>query len=445
MKQTLFILLMGCSLIQLHAQEEYRYFPTGMKWKEVIADPFSSLPLDTVYSVQYEIGEDTLVNDRLCKTILMDGKPLERWIIEENEKVWIFTNDYPDPIQIYDFNWNGDKPYYELLRVYDTSHETGGSSYQPELVRSYLNQDEIEVTSYNNHTIEYLMDFEGVVIRHIGRVSDMNRNSCLLGYKIVDPILPGLEFIKVLWIVRDGKEIFRSEDAEEWVVDIPSVINGMKFVEEGKAWILHQVDNSNPSREYTYYFQGDTIINQDRCLKMYYKEGNDGTPIPFGCWTEKNRKVYCYQRNSVSPELFYDFSLKVNEQTNIRGCNVRVLSIDTIVIRNSSYRCLLIEYSGAKNNGPHYKDMWIEGIGSAFTFQPFYQLMTGIGYRLLSCTRNGTTILTGEDFEQNVMNIMLSEKIMDNLNPIYDLQGRKVTTPQKNGLYIKNGKKFIAR
>lgn len=28
---------------------------------------------------------------------------------------------------------------------------------------------------------------------------------------------------------------------------------------------------------------------------------------------------------------------------------------------------------------------------------------------------------------------------------IYDLQGRKVKTPQKNGLYIKNGKKFIAR
>ena len=51
MKQTLFILLMGCSLIQLHAQEEYRYFPTGMKWKEVLAEPFSSLPLDTVNSV----------------------------------------------------------------------------------------------------------------------------------------------------------------------------------------------------------------------------------------------------------------------------------------------------------------------------------------------------------------------------------------------------------
>ena len=54
MKQTLFILLMGCSLIQLHAQEEYRYFPTGMKWKEVLAEPFSSLPvngIDRIYQI----------------------------------------------------------------------------------------------------------------------------------------------------------------------------------------------------------------------------------------------------------------------------------------------------------------------------------------------------------------------------------------------------------
>ena len=78
MKQSLFIFLMTAfPLIQLHAQEEHRYFPTGMKWKEVIAEPYY-LPLDTVFSFIYEIGEDTLVNDRLCKTILMDGKPLER-------------------------------------------------------------------------------------------------------------------------------------------------------------------------------------------------------------------------------------------------------------------------------------------------------------------------------------------------------------------------------
>ena len=28
---------------------------------------------------------------------------------------------------------------------------------------------------------------------------------------------------------------------------------------------------------------------------------------------------------------------------------------------------------------------------------------------------------------------------------IYDLQGRRVTTPQKNGLYIKNGKKYLMK
>lgn len=41
------------------------------------------------------------------------------------------------------------------------------------------------------------------------------------------------------------------------------------------------------------------------------------------------------------------------------------------------------------------------------------------------------------------INNLISE--VKNKEDIYDLQGRKVTTPQKNGLYIKNGKKFILR
>ena len=40
MAQSMFIfLLMVFPLIQLHAQEENRYFPTGMKWKEIKVAP----------------------------------------------------------------------------------------------------------------------------------------------------------------------------------------------------------------------------------------------------------------------------------------------------------------------------------------------------------------------------------------------------------------------
>ena len=222
MKQSLFIFLMTAfPLIQLHAQEEHRYFPTGMKWKEVIAEPYY-LPLDTVFSFIYEIGEDTLVDGKSCKSVIMNDKPLEQWVYEENNKVWVITEDYPDPIMIYDFNWNGTNPYYEYLRVYYTPTE---SEHETELVRSYLDLDGVGVTISNNQAMEYLMDYEGALIRQIGRVSDMYKD-CLLGYKIIEPVPPSFTYSKVLWIIRDGQEIFRSEKAEEWTVNIPDNTDG---------------------------------------------------------------------------------------------------------------------------------------------------------------------------------------------------------------------------
>ena len=174
MKRTLLTLLvMLFSLIQLSAQEHNGFFPTGMRWKEVIANPYSS-SIDTISAVLYEIGEDTLVNDKLCKTIYRNGNLLGRWIFEENGKVWILTEDYPDPIKIYDFNWHDENSsYYEVLKINEISQET-------KLVKSYLSQEEIKNVIFNNDSVEYMMDYEGAVIRFIGRVSDLNRNSCLI-------------------------------------------------------------------------------------------------------------------------------------------------------------------------------------------------------------------------------------------------------------------------
>lgn len=144
-------------------------------------------------------------------------------VLEENEKVWITTEDYPDPILIYNFDWNDENAYYEYLRVHE--------SLETELVKLYLKQDEIQVVNYKDSTIDCFFDYDGAIIRHIGRVAELNRGCALLGYIIEEPIIPGLIFKKVLWIVRNGKEIFRSEIAEEWTVDIPSVIHNVPYLD----------------------------------------------------------------------------------------------------------------------------------------------------------------------------------------------------------------------
>lgn len=453
MKRTLFFLfVMGFSLLQVHAQGEYRYFPTGMRWKEVRADPFSSLPLDTISSVLYEIGEDTLVNDKICKTIFKDGKPLEQWVIEKNEMVWIMTSDYPNPIMIYDFNWNGDNPYYEFLRVHDTSYETGNISFQTELVRSYLNHDKIEVTSFSDHTIEYMLDSEGAVIRHMGRVSDLNRNSCLLGYKIVDPILPGVEFVKVLWIVRDGEELFRSETAEEWITSLPgndpvSDDEYIPILEDGKRWVIsHSVVGSE--NDMTLCVSGDSVLNGNRYAVM----GHD-------LLREEGEKVYIYDHNRQCDMILYDFSLTLGDvaydelEEDVR---LHVVCVDTIEVRGVSRKRIgfitegrLESYGNAIDfaDPKEWNQCWVEGIGSMYGPTDTYGwFIIGASTSMQRCYMGGECVFTYDDFFAKPVSGICRTPFspLDSSTP-YDLQGRKVLHPQSGDIYIKGGKKFISR
>ena len=203
-------------MIDLHAQESSRYFPTGMKWKEVKAEPHY-ITLDTLYSFVYEIGKDTLVNDIVCKEVFRNGEQMSYWVFEEGEKIWLLTEDYPEVIKIYDFNWHDDEPVYqEYLRI---------NMAEQKKEREYIDKNRIAIVNYNNHSMEYILDSaDGTMIRGIGRVTELRRNGSLLSYKIIDPVIPGIVYSKVLWIMRDGVEIFRSETAEEWIYDIPTAI-----------------------------------------------------------------------------------------------------------------------------------------------------------------------------------------------------------------------------
>lgn len=40
---------------------------------------------------------------------------------------------------------------------------------------------------------------------------------------------------------------------------------------------------------------------------------------------------------------------------------------------------------------------------------------------------------------------MVEGQLLDNQTPVYDLSGRRVVKTVKGGLYIQNGKKFIAQ
>ena len=198
------------------------YFPTGMTWEEVTVIPQAGNEPATVFNTRvYEIGPDTLVGDVTYKKVFEDGKSNGLCIREDNEKVWLLTKDYPSEILLYDFDWNsGECIVTEFLRV-DTRDEI-------ELCRDTMQAGDYQTMTYDYREWQFHHEImRRSTIRGIGNVADLNRFPSLLGYSETWPILPGLEWAKVIWIIRDGEEIFRSEDYSEWTNNLPTSVSGV--------------------------------------------------------------------------------------------------------------------------------------------------------------------------------------------------------------------------
>ena len=300
------------------------YFPTGMKWEEVNVDPSMELEYENAHI--YEIGADTLIGNVTYKKVLKDNVFSGICIRESGDKVWLLTKEYPTEFLLYDFDWDSNK---EVETEYLKSLNMEGNDYA--LRKETIPMDKCQDVTINGKTYQYYRDsFIRSQIRGIGKVAELNRYPCLLGYKENAVISPGLVYFKVHWIQRNGEEIFRSDDAKEWTSEPPG---GSKteinmayrpFVEDGKVWKVGNCDSGNPVQwvDY-YYFDGDTIVDGKTCKQMmrqrylspdyllfdYYSEPS---LIYVGAWYEEDKKVYEYDTTSKQFKLMYDFSLEDN-------------------------------------------------------------------------------------------------------------------------------------
>lgn len=194
-----------------YSQTESSCFPTGMKWQEADVVIFPPVSINMENNHIYEIGTDTVINNVIYKKVKKDGGFANLWVREENDKVWLLSDEYPREFKLYDFNW-------------DNVNET--------LFTEYLQKNEEDEDSMELKKLEFPVSYKticsdgqnyqfhqedaGTVIRNVGRVHELNRNASLLGYKVPEVILPGYIFRKVLWIEKDGMEAFRSDDPYEW-------------------------------------------------------------------------------------------------------------------------------------------------------------------------------------------------------------------------------------
>ena len=321
MKRTLFFIAWVLASITMLAQD---YFPTGMKWEEVNVDP--SMELEYVNAHIYEIGADTLIGNVTYKKVLKDNVFSGICVRESGDKVWLLTKEYPTEFLLYNFDWDDNK---EIETEYLKNLNMEGNDYA--LRKETIPMDKCQDVTINGKTYQYYRDsFIRSQIRGIGKVAELNRYPCLLGYREMAVISPGLVYFKVHWIQRNGEEIFRSDYAKEWTSEVPG---GSKteinmayrpFVEDGKVWKVGNCDSGNPVQwvDY-YYFDGDTIVDGKTCKQMmrqrylspdyllfdYYSEPS---LIYVGAWYEEDKKVYEYDTTSKQFKLMYDFSLEDN-------------------------------------------------------------------------------------------------------------------------------------
>lgn len=240
------------------------------------------------------------------------------------------------------------------------------------------------------------------------------------------------------------------------------------FVEDNKTWTC----STNPygADIYYYHLQGDTLIDDQRCLKLYSQNRyNDGTTRYEGALYEKDKQVYWYRPSSSDQSLLYDFSLKQGEEAMLRrlqlpnrpeetaSSGVCAVSDAYELHQDQLLRMILFyevdRYGEGETEYNSRLGCWIEGVGPSCMMDVldntgFNNVDGRYGKGIIDCSVNGKSIYRVDDYEH----LMASSSIMPlphNVNKpssiLYDLQGRRLTGKPAKGLYIQNGEKRVVR
>lgn len=179
-----------------------------------------------------------------------------------------------------------------------------------------------------------------------------------------------------------------------------------------------------------------------------YREGG-GTALNEEFLREEGRKIFIYWPPRGTELLLYDFSLAEGESTSgnyAGGSGLSVDKIETIVAQGQEFRRFVLSSPDRKNL------FWIEGVGHPCgPFRAYgNEVSDGREYTLLSVYEDGECVFSKDDFNAQAIGTNEIETIQKDCsdfkdNAIYDLQGRRLKTAPKKGVYIRGGKKFVRK
>ena len=186
----------------------------------------------------------------------------------------------------------------------------------------------------------------------------------------------------------------------------------LPFVEEGKVWNMYYYNDLNryqdPTFDYHYFIEGDTLISNMNCKKLYaFNENNDGLTEYKMALYELEGKVYFIPSGSIESKILYDFQIpegtsavvsdpihpewgEIIEMQNNKNGMTKTNSI--------SRHCLFVNRLDTSFED-YPSGWWIEGIGSELGPLNTWGFEAAGNYRFfLNCKVNGVTVFSRTDF-----------------------------------------------
>ena len=242
-------------------------------------------------------------------------------------------------------------------------------------------------------------------------------------------------------------------------------VESRPFAEDHKVWIYQHY--YFPQKYHSkYYTEGDTVIANIPCFKLYGEKKEENGIVYLGGIYDQEKKSYWIPEGEVIPRLLLDFSREAGDVFMIGNDNLLVEK-DTVMVFGDAtglmypcqYRVFLIyNKTQSYDEGRDYnlsKGYWIEGVGSTAPYYFYPSYWDGYNYnRMAACLVNGGLIYCDEEYVPVTNHIESHKKNPKNNLLFYDLQGRmlqsnKATKLQNNtllkGVYIVNGKKVVIK
>lgn len=201
-------------------------------------------------------------------------------------------------------------------------------------------------------------------------------------------------------------------------------------------------DGSCTASQHDYALKGDTVVNGQTYKKLISSSNKFITGL-----RQEDKRVYAVNDDSTSEYVLFDFDLKVGDIVKSQiddKIMMRVGRIDTVLVDGKKCRRLhMWAYEEGTETTDGLVDVWIEGVGCMNgPFFTFAWSATANCSLLLGCYQDNRELVINSLSTTGSKSIKLSSCQTNNAAP-YNLQGRRFNERTRQGVYIKNGKKFI--